>query len=203
MYIYIQEAVFLPTEDRTARSLSLHLPIHHVHHPQVYAYVRALGENKWQPELPFEPLPFASESDSILCANCVCVCCVSVCIRVCREGHVAPKCDQTVKRRVRAGSAATDAVLPCAQGRACGARTHTRWRLLWEQYASFSPDERRPLRPGLAICASACVAAAAAAATAAAADTGLCGRGHASPAKMRRGAAAGLPGCQIGDGSCS
>ena len=123
MYRYIQEAVFLPTEDRTARSLSLHLPIHHVHHPQVYAYVRALGENKWQPELPFEPLPFASESVSILCDNCVCVCWVSVCILVCREGHVAPKCDQTVKSRVRAGSA-TDAVLARTGVPAARARTH-------------------------------------------------------------------------------
>jgi len=71
----------------------------------------------------------------------------------------------------------------CAHGRACGARTHTRWRLLWEQYASFSPDVRRPVRPGLAICASACLAAAAAAATAAAADTRLCGRGQLHPQK--------------------
>ena len=45
MYIYIQEAVFFRTEeDRTARSLSLHLSIHHIHHPEIYAYVRALGK---------------------------------------------------------------------------------------------------------------------------------------------------------------
>lgn len=176
MYIYIQETVFLPAEDR-ARALALSVYITFI----ILKYMRVfVPSGKTNDNLSYLG-HFLARAPPFSAAT-VCMCVLCVCIRFCLEKHVAPKGDQTGVWRVRAGSAATHAALPCAHGRACGARTHTRWRLLWAQYATFTLDVRRPLRPGLpaATCASACLLP-----TAAAAATGLCGRGDASHAKMQ------------------
>jgi len=169
-------------------------------------------------------LPFASESVSILCANCVCdsvcVCCVSVCIRVYREGHVAPKCDQTVKRQFVRTASSWQCCLARTGVPAARARTHDGGCFGSSTHLFPAPGAGRPrnrasskgARAGRTPGRNPCGLGAPHVYVGRARDAGLaiCASACLLPTaaaagteRMRRGTAAGLLGCQIGTGSCS